>query len=115
MSTDCIFCKLADGRIPTQFLHEDDLVVAFKDTNPQAPVHYLIVPRAHVASVAALETQHLPAVARCLEVAQRLAREAKVERRGFRLVVNTGQDAGQTVDHLHVHLLAGRPMEWPPG
>jgi histidine triad (HIT) family protein len=108
---DCIFCNIASGKLNTAFLYEDDKVVAFTDLYPQAPIHALIIPREHFASIKEVEDTnligHLFQAGK--EVAQRLALE------DFRLVINTGQQAGQTVFHLHVHLLGGREMLWPPG
>lgn len=109
---DCLFCKIIAGEIPSGKVYEDERVLAFLDIDPKAPVHVLIVPKKHVASVAALTEDDFDTVAHIMRVAQRLAAELTG---GFRLVVNTGPDGGQSVDHLHVHLLGGRAMGWPPG
>ena len=114
--SDCIFCKIAAGEIPAQKVFEDDSVVAFKDLNPQAPVHVLIVPKKHIQSVAQFQADDKDLVAHIfVDVAPKLATQLGIANGGFRLVVNTGDDGGQTVHHLHVHLLGGRKMTWPPG
>lgn len=114
--SDCIFCKIAAGEISAQKVFEDDSVVAFKDLNPQAPVHVLIVPKKHIQSVAQFQVDDKNLVAHIfVDVAPKLAAELGIADGGFRLVVNTGDDGGQTVHHLHVHLLGGRKMTWPPG
>ena len=114
--SDCIFCKIAAGEIPSQKVFEDESVVAFKDLSPQAPVHVLIVPKKHVQSVAQLSAVDKELAAHILvDVTPKLANELGIADTGFRLVVNTGDEGGQTVNHLHVHLLGGRKMTWPPG
>jgi histidine triad (HIT) family protein len=114
MSRDCIFCRIVAREVPATVVHEDDRVVAFEDLNPQAPTHVLLVPREHVARAMDVGAEHGPALARIFEVAARIARERRLED-GYRLVVNDGPGAGQTVHHLHFHLLGGRGMKWPPG
>ncbi|HBN07777.1 MAG TPA: histidine triad nucleotide-binding protein [Cyanobacteria bacterium UBA8530] len=110
---NCLFCKIARGEIPAARLYEDDQVVAFSDLNPQAPVHVLIVPRIHLDSLLALDD---PALALAmLNAAKTVAREKGIDETGFRLLTNVGEDGGQSVPHLHWHLLGGRRMEWPPG
>ena len=112
---DCIFCKIAAGEIPAQKVFEDDSVIAFKDLSPKAPVHVLIVPKKHIQSVAAFTAEDKDLAAHIfVDVVPKLAAELNVAD-GFRLVMNTGDDGGQTVNHLHVHLLGGRKMTWPPG
>lgn len=117
----CIFCRIVKGEIPATFVHQDDAVVAFRDVQPQAPVHVLVVPRRHVVSLLALDCAAGGAdaqlAARLLDVAARVARDAGLAapERGFRLVANTGPEGGQSVDHLHLHVLGGRGMAWPPG
>ena len=113
--TGCLFCRIVSGDLATRFAHEDEHVVAFADIDPKAPTHLLIVPRAHIESAAALTAGDGGLWAHMLHTAQSLAREAGVESTGYRLVVNTGEDGGQTVPHLHLHLLGGRRMSWPPG
>ncbi|MDA8347012.1 MAG: histidine triad nucleotide-binding protein [Thermaerobacter sp.] len=112
---DCIFCGIANKSVPTQLVHEDERVVAFRDLNPQAPTHLLIIPKAHYASIQDVPPEDLGIVGELVAVAQDLARERGIWPSGYRLVVNTGPQGGQTVGHLHVHLLAGRQMMWPPG
>ena len=110
----CIFCKIAAGTIPVERLYEDDQVVAFPDREPQAPTHILIIPKAHVASHAATSTADQQLLGRLLTVAADLARKQGLDG-GYRLVINTGDDGGQSVPHLHLHLLGGRKLHWPPG
>lgn len=112
---DCLFCRIAEGEIPADVIHEDDQVVAFRDINPQAPTHVLVIPREHVASVDDLEEDHAELVGRLFLVAREIARDEGVDDGGYRLVVNTGAGAGQSVFHIHLHLLGGRAMKWPPG
>ena len=111
----CLFCGIIDGRVPANVVYQDERVVAFTDINPQAPVHLLIIPRKHVAGVldAAVEDHDL--IGAIFAVAARLAQEHGIADSGFRVVVNSGSDAGQSVFHLHYHLLGGRRMSWPPG
>lgn len=107
---NCIFCKIAGRQIPASIVHEDAQVVAFKDIAPQVPVHVLIVPKAHVSGLDGLGEEHKELVGHIALVAQKLARELGVSESGYRLVANCGPDAGQTVFHLHFHLLGGRAM-----
>jgi len=110
----CIFCKIVEGSIPSKAVYQDERAFAFMDVNPQAPSHVLIVPREHIASLndASLETREL--LGHLLWVAADIA-EKRGLGKGYRVVVNTGEDGGQTVDHLHLHLLGGRSLTWPPG
>lgn len=112
--SDCVFCRIARGEIPADRLVADDQVVAFHDLSPQAPTHVLIIPRRHVASLAAADEGDRELLGRLLDTARRLAAELGLSD-GFRVVINSGADAGQTVFHLHVHLLGGRAFGWPPG
>jgi histidine triad (HIT) family protein len=112
---DCLFCAIAAGEVPATLVHEDDDVVAFRDINPQAPTHILVIPREHIGSAAELTPAQDPVWARLLHVAQQLADADGIDEKGFRIVTNVGRDGGQTVRHLHLHLLGGRPMTWPPG
>ena len=115
MDDSCLFCRIARGEIPAKEIHRDDHVVAIEDVNPQAPAHALVLPLRHLDDVTALANRENAALAHALmSAAARLGSELGGGR-GFRLVVNTGPDGGQTVGHLHVHVLAGRPMRWPPG
>jgi len=112
---NCLFCGIIDGKIAAQVVYRDERVVAFKDINPQAPVHILIIPRKHVAGVLDIAPEDNGLIGTIFEVAARLARENGIADGGFRLVVNSGSDAGQSVFHLHFHLIGGRRMSWPPG
>lgn len=111
---DCIFCRIAAGEIPSNKLYEDDQLLAFYDLDPQAPTHFLVIPKAHIASAAEITPQNSAVVAHIYEVIARLAAELGLEQ-GFRVVTNCGPQGGQTVPHLHFHVLAGRDMTWPPG
>ena len=113
--SDCLFCGIVEGKIKGNIVYQDDSVVAFKDVNPKAPVHVLIIPRRHVAGVLDLKADDGAVIGHIFEVAARLAREQGIAVSGFRVVVNSGADAGQSVFHLHYHLLGGRRMTWPPG
>ena len=111
---DCVFCKIAKGERPSKKVYEDDQTLAFCDLEPQAPVHILIIPKKHIASAAEITPENSAIVAHIFEVAAKLAKEQHLES-GFRIVCNAGKDGGQTVPHLHFHLLGGRSMKWPPG
>ncbi len=111
---DCVFCKIAKGEIPAKKAYEDDSVLAFYDLKPQAPVHILIIPKKHIGSAADITPKNSAIVAHIYEVAAKLAAEKHLTS-GFRIVCNAGKDGGQSVPHLHFHLLGGRPMKWPPG
>lgn len=111
---DCVFCKIANGKIPSKKAYEDDKVLAFYDLDPQAPVHILIIPKEHIQSVEEITSQNSAIVAHIFEVAAKLAKENNLTN-GFRVVSNVGKDGGQSVPHLHFHLLGGRSMKWPPG
>jgi len=112
---DCIFCKIINKEIPAKVAYEDDRVIAFHDINPQAPIHLLIVPKKHLASIMEIDDGDSLLLSDIFRVAQKLARENNLEEKGFRVVVNTGEEGGQTVNHLHFHLLGGRFLTWPPG
>jgi histidine triad (HIT) family protein len=114
MPADCLFCRIVAGEIPSTRLHEDDLVIAIRDINPQAPTHVLVLPVAHIASAADLTEDDGPLLGRLFTVVADLARREGLDG-GWRMVSNVGAMGGQTVDHLHLHLLGGRPMTWPPG
>jgi histidine triad (HIT) family protein len=111
---DCLFCKIVSGAIPVTRLYEDEHVLAFPDIHPQAPTHILIIPKQHIASHAHAAAADKEMLGHMMFAAGEIARAQHLDN-GYRLVINTGPDGGQTVDHLHVHLLGGRPMGWPPG
>ena len=112
---DCVFCKIVNKEIPAKVIYEDEEVLAFYDINPQAPIHLLMVPKKHIASIMEIDEDNAKILKRIAKVAQELARQNNIDKKGFRLVVNTGEEGGQTVNHLHFHLLGGRFMTWPPG
>ena len=111
---DCLFCKITAGEIPCKKVYEDDQVLAFYDVDPQAPVHFLVIPKAHIASPADITPENSAVVAHIFAVIARLARDLGLEK-GYRVVTNCGADGGQSVPHLHFHVLAGRSLAWPPG
>ena len=115
MEQSCLFCRIAAGAIPARLAYEDDEVMAFHDIDPRAPVHVLIIPREHVASVNDITAEHATLIGRMYVAAKQIAGELGVSDSGYRLVMNCGGDAGQTVDHIHLHILGGRPLKWPPG
>jgi histidine triad (HIT) family protein len=115
VAQDCLFCKIFAREIPAKEAFRDDQVVAFEDIRPVAPTHVLIIPKEHIATVHDLKPEHASMLLHLFEVANRVADERKIDRDGYRLVVNKGPQAGQTVYHLHLHLLGGRAMNWPPG
>jgi len=111
---DCLFCKIIAGTIPSSKVFEDDHTFAFADINPQAPTHVLVVPKKHIASLDHASPDDIDVLGHLHAVAAEIARSKGLSK-GYRTVINTGDDGGQTVDHLHVHLLGGRPLSWPPG
>jgi histidine triad (HIT) family protein len=113
--SDCLFCKIINREIPGSIVYEDDRVLAFNDINPQAPTHVLLVPKRHIASLNDLTPDDDRVVGELLRRAGVIARERGIADGGYRTVFNTNRDAGQTVFHVHLHLLGGRPMSWPPG
>ncbi len=112
--SDCLFCKIGRKEIPAKFVYEDPEIFAFEDIHPQAPTHLLICPRKHMVSLAGAEAEDAALLGRVLLVAKQLAAERGISN-GYRTIINNGAEAGQTVDHLHLHLLGGRAMRWPPG
>lgn len=112
MTRGCLFCRIVERELPARIVHETDGTLAFEDVAPKAPVHLLVIPKAHCRDILSAPSG---TVEMLVEVARTLARERGVDASGFRLVINTGADGGQTVFHLHLHLLAGRPLAWPPG
>jgi histidine triad (HIT) family protein len=115
MAEDCLFCKIFAREISAKEVFRDEEIVAFEDIRPVAPVHVLVIPKQHISSVHDLTATHAALLARMVEVANRIADERKIDRDGYRLVINKGPQAGQSVYHLHLHLLGGRAMSWPPG
>jgi histidine triad (HIT) family protein len=113
--SDCLFCRIAAGEIPAEIVLATPDLVAFRDINPQAPTHILIIPRRHIATVSNLEPSDAEIMGKLFLAAQDLAGRDGITEGGFRMVVNAGADAGQTVFHVHMHLLGGRRMDWPPG
>ena len=113
--TDCLFCKIARREIPATLVYEDERVAAFQDLNPQAPTHILVIPKRHIATLNDLSTEDDQLVGELVRRAGAIAAERGLSAGGYRTVFNTNRDAGQTVFHIHLHLLAGRPMAWPPG
>jgi histidine triad (HIT) family protein len=113
--SDCLFCKIAEKKIPSKIVHEDDHCLAFDDINPQAPVHTLVIPKRHAASIAELTGADAGLLGHLMLTGAAVAKQKGIAECGYRLVLNTGRNGGQTVFHLHFHLLGGRPMHWPPG
>ena len=112
---DCIFCRNAAGEIPAKIVRQDEDTVAFRDLNPQAPTHVLVIPRRHIPSVNVLDAADASLMGRLFLAAREIARDEGVAASGYRMVVNAGPNAGQSVDHIHLHLLGGRGLAWPPG
>lgn len=112
---ECIFCKIAEKKMEANLVYEDDMAVAFRDINPQAPTHILIIPRRHIPTVLDIGDEDISLIGHLYTVASKLAREERIGESGFRIVVNSNRDAGQAVFHLHLHLLGGRKFNWPPG
>ena len=111
--SDCLFCKIIKGEIPSKKVYEDDACLAFYDIDPQAPVHFLVIPKEHIPSCGEITKENSAAAAHCLEVISKVTKDLGVT--DFRVVSNCGPQAGQSVPHLHFHVLAGRDMTWPPG
>jgi histidine triad (HIT) family protein len=112
---DCLFCRIVEGRIPAAVVYTDDQVLAFKDINPQAPTHILVIPRRHISTLNELTPEDDALLGRIVRTGAELARAAGLDARGYRTVFNCNADAGQTVFHIHLHVLGGRRMTWPPG
>ena len=117
MSIDqnCIFCKIIQKKIPAKVIFEDELAIAFEDLNPQAPVHTLIVPKRHIADIHSITSEDRESIGHIFFIAKILAEKKNLDKNGYRMVINNGRDAGQTVFHVHLHLLSGRIFTWPPG
>lgn len=110
---DCLFCKISSGEIPSKKVYENDLIYAFEDVSPQAPVHILIVPKKHFSNINEVSDEKI--LSALFKAVKEITKEKDLDKKGFRIVINTGEDGGQSVDHLHLHLLAGRNLKWPPG
>ena len=115
MNEDCLFCKIVEQKIPAKLVYEDDRILAFEDINPQAPVHILLIPKEHIERTYDLDHNNIKVVEEIILVANQIAKEKNIDQGGYRLVLNCNLDAGQSVFHLHFHLLGGRKMAWPPG
>lgn len=113
--SSCIFCRIVDRTLPSKIIYEDDLVLAFEDVAPQAPVHTLIIPKKHIATLLDVGESELPLISRIVNVAVEIARRKGIAERGFRIVANSNPESGQSVYHVHFHVLGGRQMHWPPG
>lgn len=112
---DCIFCKIVDKKIPSKLVYEDELAIAFEDINPQARIHLLIVPKKHIRDIHSITRSDRELIGHLFFVAQTLSEKMNLDGGGYRMVINNGRDAGQTVFHIHLHLLSGRAFSWPPG
>ena len=112
---DCLFCKIAEKKIPSDITYETPDILAFSDIKPQAPFHVLIIPKKHIATLADLKETDTGLAAKMIEAANKIAKTKGIDKSGYRIVFNCNKDAGQLVFHLHMHLLGGRPMGWPPG
>jgi histidine triad (HIT) family protein len=113
--TDCLFCRIITGEIPAKIIHQDEHIVAFDDINPQAPIHKIIIPRQHIATLNDLTPDDAVTVGRMIHAAKDIAKNLNISQHGFRVVMNCESAGGQTVYHIHTHLLGGRQMIWPPG
>ena len=111
----CIFCKIVAGEIPAEILYQDDDVICFRDVAPQAPTHMLVIPKRHIGSIAELEEGDATLAGKILVTATRMAKEQGISESGYRVAMNCGDEGGQTVGHIHMHILGGRQMGWPPG
>lgn len=112
---DCIFCKIAKGQIPSHIIYEDDKVIAFNDANPQAPVHFLVIPKEHIESANDINNDNSNLIGHIFIVISKLVKELEIHEKGYRIINNCGEFGGQTVPHMHFHILAGRQLLWPPG
>jgi len=115
VSDECVFCKIANGEFGTKFIYEDAELLAFRDINPQAPVHVLIIPGKHITRINRLEDSDQALAGKMILTANKIARDERISESGYRLIFNCGPDGGQEVEHIHLHLLGGRQMNWPPG
>src|SRR5690348_4546781 len=112
---DCLFCRIVKKQIPATIVEESEQTLAFRDINPRAPVHVLVIPKEHIGSLMEFKPEHAPILSEIHQMIQRVARKEKIDETGFRVVVNTGKDSGQAVSHVHYHVLGGRGLNWPPG
>ena len=112
---DCIFCKIAEKNIPAKVIYEDEHAIAFEDINPQAPVHVLVIPRKHISTIIDIQDEDMSLLGHLFYVVNVIAAQKEVDKSGFRVVLNCNEEAGQTVFHIHLHVLGGRLMQWPPG
>lgn len=115
MKMNCLFCRIVEKKIPSKVVYEDGRVFAFEDINPQAPIHILVVPKRHISTMLEIAREDNELVGHLFQIANKIAQDRGVAERGFRLVMNCNPEAGQTIYHIHLHLLAGRIMRWPPG
>lgn len=115
MNSSCIFCKIISKEIPSKIVYEDEEVLSFYDINPQAPVHLLLIPKKHIPSLAEISESDQTILGKLLFSASKIAKKVGISEDGYRLVINTNRDAQQTVFHIHIHIIGGRPMSWPPG
>jgi Diadenosine tetraphosphate (Ap4A) hydrolase and other HIT family hydrolases len=112
---DCIFCKIIKGEIPSDKVYEDDMVISFKDISPCAPAHFLIIPKKHISNLNEITEEDSKIIAHIYIVAKEIAKKLGIDKTGYRIVANCGEDGGQTVQHVHFHVLGGRLLQWPPG
>jgi histidine triad (HIT) family protein len=113
--TECLFCRIIERAVAAKILYEDDLALGFEDINPQAPIHVLVVPKRHIASINDVDAAEADLLGHLMLTCTRIAQQKGIAQAGYRLVINTGANSGQTVLHLHLHVLGGRAMRWPPG
>ena len=114
-ANDCLFCKIVSGDVPAEIIYRDDQVLAFRDINPRAPIHVLVIPQKHVDSLASVTEEQRDIMGKIMIVAREIAAAEGLSESGYRAVINVGLDGGQTISHLHLHLLGGRTLHWPPG
>ncbi len=115
MNTGCVFCKISEDKIQARKIYQSNDIIAFHDINPQAPVHVLVIPRRHIRNLLEADEQDASLIGRMLIVTTQIAKQLNIAESGYRIVINTNRNAGQSIDHLHIHLLGGRAMQWPPG
>ena len=113
--SNCLFCKIIEKQVPAKIMYEDDLCLAFEDVNPQAPVHVLVIPKKHIPTLLDLNEQDNNLMGHLIGISNKIARDKGIAERGFRLIINCNPESGQTVYHIHLHVIGGRIMQWPPG